>query len=302
MSLLGPLPDLHRHLDGSLRRSTVEELAAQFGYAIPKKLIFFTGMGLEQALAQFEFTLALLKYPQQVERVAREICEDAQQEQVSSLEIRFAPQLHTGAPPEEIVDAALSGIANQAGLILCGLYGESPEILKHLVEIAISRPGVVGIDLAGGPQPSATYHLRDYRTAFHQARKAGLGTTVHAGEGRPAQEIMDAVVELQAQRIGHGTTLLQLSQTIDIIIENEVTIEACLTSNLQTGAIASLEAHPLKQWLTQGVRVCICTDNTLFSDVTSESEHQLAQARLGLNDEQMQMVIQAGHQAKFARN
>src|SRR5262245_2522762 len=151
MLLDAPLADLHRHLDGSLRLATLEELLARRGARVPERLRFERGMGLEAALERFALTLSVLQEPDAVRRVAREICEDAAKDGVTTLEIRFAPQLHTGASLEAIVDAALEGVQGRAGLILCGLYGEPPEVLERLVDVAAPRKGVVGIDLAGGP-------------------------------------------------------------------------------------------------------------------------------------------------------
>src|SRR5262245_57753071 len=112
-----PLADLHRHLDGSLRPATLAELAAQAGVKVPEDLRFHEGMGLAEALSRFAFTLSLLQTPDAVKRVAAEICEDAAAEGITTLELRFAPQLHRGAPIEAIVDAALEGAAGRAGLI-----------------------------------------------------------------------------------------------------------------------------------------------------------------------------------------
>src|SRR6185369_6374685 len=127
IALPHPLADLHRHLDGSLRPSTIAELAREAGVRVPDDLAFSPGMGLDAALSRFAFTLSLLQSPAAVKRVAAEICEDAAAEGVTTLEIRFAPQLHRGAGIEAIVEAAITGIAGRAGLILCGLYGEPPE-------------------------------------------------------------------------------------------------------------------------------------------------------------------------------
>src|SRR5438132_5277055 len=118
-------------------------------------------MGLAAALSRFEFILGLIQHPVEVRRVAAEICEDAIAEGVTALEIRFAPQLHRAAPAEAVVDAALEGAAGRAGLLLCGLYGEPPSQLEELVRIASSRPGVVGIDLAGGPSHAHSFKLSD---------------------------------------------------------------------------------------------------------------------------------------------
>jgi adenosine deaminase len=114
---------------------------------LPADLRFRAGMGLTDALSRFAFTLSVLQTPEAVRRVAHEICDDAAAEGVTTLEIRFAPQLHRGASPEAITAAALEGVAGRAGVILCGLYGEPVETLERLVAI----DGIAGIDLAGGP-------------------------------------------------------------------------------------------------------------------------------------------------------
>jgi adenosine deaminase len=303
---LPPLPDLHRHLDGSLRPSTLAELAAAKGRSVPRTLPFRSGMGLDAALKKFAFILQFIQDPPQVTRIAAEACEDAAREGVTTLEVRFAPQLHRGAPVEAIVDAALEGLAGRAGLILCGLYGEPPAVLEGLVEVARTRPGVVGIDLAGGPDPEHRWILESYAKAFERARELGLGRTVHASEGRPPYEIRLAVELLHAQRLGHATTLLDEDEddarpVVDLVLERGVVIESCPTSNVHTGAVDSLADHPLPKWLQRGVKVCINTDNTLLSATDARREHEAVLKLRGVTRDALERAIATGHAAKFAR-
>lgn len=294
------LVDLHRHLDGSLRPATVRELADALGRVVPADLAFTAGMGLAQALARFEFTLALLQSPAAVRRVAAEMCEDALAEGVTALEIRFAPALHGGAIAD-VVDAALEGISGRAGLILCGLYGDDPASLDALVACADARPGVVGLDLAGGPAPGHRWGLADYAGPFRRAAERGLGTTVHAGEGRPVSEIRVAIEQLGARRIGHGTTLLDDPTVVDLVLEHGVTLEACPTSNWHTGAIAAVEDHPLPRWLALGIPVCVCADNTLLSATTAAEELRRVARIEGMTDARLAQCVAAGHAARFTR-
>ncbi|MCA9557979.1 MAG: adenosine deaminase family protein [Myxococcales bacterium] len=295
------LTELHRHLDGSLRRATLDDLGRAAGVAVPDDLGFRAGMGLEAALACFEITLATLQTPAAVRRVADEMCVDAATEGVEHLEIRFAPQLHRGAKIEAIVDAALEGVDGRASLILCGLYGEPPALLERLVEVATPRPGVVGLDLAGGPTPTQSWSLEDYAPAFTRARDRGLGRTVHAGEGRPPAEIRVAVEALHAQRIGHGTSLLDDPAVLDLVLRRGVTIEACPTSNLHTGVIARADAHPLPRWLDLGVRVALCTDNTLLSAVDLPTERARAAALPGMTPARLAATDRHAAEARFTR-
>ncbi len=291
------LPDLHRHLDGSIRPSTLREFAALDGLVVPPDLPFTAGMGLDDALARFGFTLSLLQTPDRVRRTAAEMCEDAAANGVSTLEIRFAPQLHGGAPPEDIVVAALDGIAGRAGLLVCGLYGEDPALVERLARI----PGICGLDLAGGPSPGHDFGMEHYARAFGIARDRGIGRTVHAGEGRPPAEIRVAIERLHALRIGHGTTLLEDLEVADLVVERGVTIEACPTSNWQVGVIGSVADHPLPVWLRRGLKVCINTDNTLLSQVTAPEEHRRARQIPGMTDSLLEQAIGYGHAAAFAR-
>lgn len=300
-SVLGPYADLHRHLDGSLRLETLQDLADKLSVAVPDDLRFFQGMGLHEALSRFEVTLGVLQTPDAVKRVAGEICEDARSDNVTNLEIRFAPQLHKGAPIQTIVDAALDGIAGRAGLILCTLFGEPPETPVQLVDIAATRPGVVGLDLAGGPSGSDRWAMTDYAEAFDRARQLGIGRTVHAGEGRPPGEIRTAIEQLHAQRIGHGTTMLDDMSVVDLVLERGVTIEACPTSNMHVGAIPTVGDHPIARWLELGIEVCVCPDNTLLSDVTSSEEHRRVSEIPGIGHGEIVRVIDAGHRALFSR-
>lgn len=293
--------DLHRHLDGSIRPSTLADLARERGVTVPPDVAFFPGMGLAAALSRFAFTLSLLEDPATVRRVASEMCEDAESEGTTTLEIRFAPQLHKGASPVAITDAALEGIGGRAGLLLCGLYGEPPSVLDHLVTIAASRPGVTGIDLAGGPSSGDSWALTDYAPAFLRAESLGIGRTVHAGEGRPPREIRDAIERLHALRIGHGTTLLDDTSALDLVIARGVVIEACPTSNVHTGVIAKVADHPLPRWLDRGVRAVVCTDNTLLSAVDAPEEHRRALAIPGMTEQKLQRAIETGHRSAFRR-
>ena len=292
------LVELHRHLDGSLRPATLAQLAAAAGLEVPDPLTFTAGMGLHEALARFRFTVSLLQDPASLRRVASEMCEDAAAEGIDGLEIRFAPQLH-GIGAQAAVEAVLEGIDGRAGLILCGLYGETPNVLIEHLMIGRRLDGVVGIDLAGGPAPGHAYGLADYARPFAMARDLGLGRTVHAGEGRPPAEIRTAIELLGAQRIGHGTTLLDDPAVLELVLERGVTIEACPTSNVHTGVVDRVADHPLGRWLQLGVRCTVCTDNTLLSDVTLPEELDRVRAVEGVDDDAIDTLMANARAALF---
>ena len=144
--------------------------------------------------------------------------------------------------------------------------------------------------------------MLDYGPAFTAAREHGLGRTVHAGEGRPPEEIAVAIEVLHAQRIGHGTTLLDEPEVVDLVLDKGVIIEACPTSNVHTGAIGSLQEHPIARWLELGIAACICTDNTFFSCVDAPGELQAVAHAHGLRTDQVSELIEHGHRGAFSRS
>ena len=110
-----------------------------------------------------------------------------------------------------------------------------------------------------------------------------------------------AIEQLHAQRIGHGTTLLDDRGVLELVLERGVTIEACPTSNVHTGIFAHVNAHPLPRWLELGVRACVCADNTLLSDVSTRAEHERAAKIPGMTPALLARAIAHGHAARFTR-
>ena len=295
--------ELHCHLDGSLRYDTLRKLAYEQNIQLPdsnSSLFFYKGMSLQSALERFKITLSVLQVPSAITRVTREICQDAELVGVRNLEIRFAPQLH-GDSIDTAVDAAIDGLDYDSNLILCGLYGETPEILSKLVDVAKTRPRVVGIDLAGGPMPNHKWGMFDYIEPFEKAKSLGIGRTVHAGEGRSPKEIEVAINFLHAQRIGHGTTILEDQRVVDLVREKNVVLEACITSNVHTGVIDEFENHPIKEWVKQDIPVSICSDNTLLSNTDLSVEIINAMYKCGLTEKEVRRTYDWGRQALFRR-
>ena len=271
--------DLHVHLDGSIRSTTLEEL---FEGKLPD-VKFYPNMGIQKALASFRTTLSVMQELDRITRITEELCFDLTKYGTSTAEIRFAPQLHCNGDIESVVDAAVAGLKPRFNLILCGLYGEPPEVLDDLVKAAKSRSRVVGIDLAGSPLEEHKWSLMDYSRPFTEAMRVGLGRTVHAGEGRPSEEIKMAIEHLHAQRIGHGLSVLGDRELVDLVRKKRIHIEACPTSNVHTGCIEKFEFHPFREWMRQHIRFSLCCDNMLLSNTWTRKEYFQARHFGGLS-------------------
>lgn len=294
------LSDLHRHLDGAARQATLEELAGQARRRTPQPLRAQTVIPYPDLLEKLGPVLALLQHPDAVRRVADEACQDAAAEGVTTLELRLAPQLHQGGTPEQVVDAALAGIAGRAGLVLSGVQGEPPDVLEHLVEIAAARPGVVGIDLAGIPRAESYWILESYGPPLRRAATLGLGRTVHAGEVGPAEDVLIAIEALGAQRIGGGLTLLEDPHATEQVRRRGVVLEVCLSASL-AGGLCPAEDHPLPMLLRAGLRVTLGTDWPWLVRTSARDELRRARRLRGIGPREESRLTAEGHAAAFPR-
>lgn len=289
--------DLHCHLDGAVRPPTILDLAEQQGHRLPTRDLRKLGKyfrvsrnnrSLRGFLAVFRRIYPLIRTPDAVQRIAFELCEDQAYEGVKYFETRFAPSLCADTPRgmEAIVRAALRGLKAgglkhgvDARLILCILRPHSPEAGAATIRIAkkLAGDGLVGVDLAGDEDAPAGPH----RASFEAAAEAGLGITIHAGEAGPPENIREAIFDLKATRIGHGVALGRDPELVWYAREQRITIEMCLTSNLQTAAVRGIAAHPFPKYDREGLRVTLNTDDPAISGITLSGEWALAAQQFG---------------------
>ncbi|MDX2192957.1 MAG: adenosine deaminase [Gemmatimonadales bacterium] len=311
-----PKTDLHVHLDGSLRPATLVDLAQRAGVPLPttdpaalaRHMLVDDAAHLDDYLARFELTIAVLQDAEALERVAYEMVEDAAQDGVSRLEVRNCPLLNTrrGLTLDEAIVAQCRGLARGAeafgvstGLINCSLRHYDPADSVRIAEASVRHrdAGVVAFDLAGG---EAGRPPGPHGPAFDVAREGMLGITVHAGEAAGPDSIREALFRCHAMRLGHGTRLIEDPALLAYVRDRQVPIEINLTSNVQTRAVRSLAEHPLRRYLDEGLAVTLCTDNWLMSGVSLTDEYEAAQAALGLGDDEVVLLMRHGLAASFA--
>ncbi|HET9417565.1 MAG TPA: adenosine deaminase, partial [Candidatus Limnocylindria bacterium] len=304
---------LHDHLDGGLRPQTVLELAREIGYRElptedPDELgAWFTSgadrKSLELYLEGFRHTVAVMQTRDAIERVAAECAEDLASDGVVYAEVRMAPELLTegGLTLDEVTEAMLAGFrhGSQGRPITMGLIITAMRQAARSVEIAQLAvrhrdAGVVGFDIAG---PEAGYPPTRHLDAFNLIAHENFHFTIHAGEGFGLPSIWEALQWCGAERLGHGVRIVDditvrpdgrvtLGRLASYVRDRRVPLEMCPTSNVHTGAAASLEEHPIDLLRRLRFRVTVNTDNRLMSGISMSSEFAaLARAfGIGLDD------------------
>ncbi|MEP6989723.1 MAG: adenosine deaminase [bacterium] len=310
-----PKAELHCHLDGSLRPSTMIELGLQLDRPMPapdaeslrEYMTVDDARNLEDYLERFAITLSVMQTDAALERIAYELAEDAAADGVRYIEVRYAPVLNVreGLSLEQAVEAPLRGLARaeadhgvKGRVIVTAIRNMAPSVSQELAELAVAyrHRGVVGFDLAGG---EAGNPAKAHRHAFDYARSHDLACTCHAGEGDGAESVRQAVHVCGVHRIGHATRLIEDTSLTDYCNDRRIALEICLTSNVQTHAAESYASHPFRAYYDRGLNVVLNTDNRLMSDVTLTDEYLHAAEALGFGFDELARVALNGFESCF---
>lgn len=280
--------ELHIHLDGSLRLETIIELALKEKLISSKMstLDIYNKVSISENdktlvdyLKKFDLPIAILQTEESLERVTFELIEDLARENTIYAEIRVAPIQHTkkGLKPTQIVESILKGITRaqsryniQTNLLLCAMRHLPETENMFLVDLAkmYKNRGVVGLDLAGD---EAGYAVTLFRNFFKKAKKNNIPFTIHAGEARGSQSIIDSI-NLGASRLGHGIRAFENSEVLKLIKENNICLECCPKSNMDTNVIPVFTNYPLLNYLNSGINVTLNTDNRTVSNTNYNKE------------------------------
>lgn len=315
--------ELHLHLDGSLRVATALELAKAQHIELPAKNIdeLTTLMQvpedcqtLHECLKRFDLPIQLLQTEEALERVTFELVEDLHQLGITYAEIRFAPQFSTakGLTQSQVVEATIRGAKKgmaaypdiRCGLILCCMRGADIED-KNLetVEVAQKYKGdvVCAVDLAGA---ESLFPTKMFQKVFEKAKAYEIPITIHAGEAISeisGPESIRTALEYGATRIGHGVLALEDETLIQELIEKQITLEICVTSNYHTKLVPSIEAHPIKRLYDAGVRVTFNADNMTVSHTNLYKEMENLKKYLGFSDADIAKMQDYAKQAAFLK-
>ncbi|MGC4108904.1 MAG: adenosine deaminase [Nocardioides sp.] len=297
---------LHDHLDGGLRPQTVLELAEEVGHPLPADDAEALGRwfaesadsgSLVRYLETFDHTVAVMQTAEAIERVARECVADLAADGVVYAEVRYAPEQHVsqGLSLDEVVGAVRSGF--EAGMLEAAeSAGGGPGIVvrqlltamrhqarsREIAELAVSwrDAGVVGFDIAGA---EAGFPPTRHLDAFEYLQRQNSHFTIHAGEAFGLPSIWEAIQWCGADRLGHGVRIVDditvddqgrahLGRLAAYVRDKRIPLELAPASNVQTGAAASIETHPIGLLTDLRFRVTVNTDNRLMSQTSMTSE------------------------------
>lgn len=299
-----PKIELHQHVDGSIPAEVTWDLMRHYRLhpadsleEMRRHLEIQPGEEgtLLAYLDKMHYPLWVTQFYENIGKVTEAIVDAAAQAGVVTLELRYAPIIHTyaGLTPRQSIRAALSGMNHakkrhprmKLGLIVISMRQHGPHIAKIVARQALAeaqhlheRTGVVGFDIAG---PERGNPPRLFRSAYEVARLGRLGLTAHAGEDAPAEYVWQAVEELGVSRVGHACSAAEDKDLLRRLARDRILVECCLSSNYHTGAVERGARHPIQAFLEAGVPVALCCDNSTVSGTNPLRESVLAAEQVG---------------------
>ncbi len=311
-----PKAELHVHQVGSASPATVARLAERHPGSVPADPValadYFTFTDFGHFIDVYLSVVDLIREPADVRLLTYQVAEEMAAQQVRYAELTVTPYTSvnrsntgTGIAAEAFVEAiedARVAAERDYGIQLRWIFDIPGEAglpaAEETLRIAL-RHGpstLVGFGLGG---PEVGVPRAQFKPYFDAARAAGLHSVPHAGETTGPQTVWDAITELGAERIGHGTSSVQDLELLSYLIHHDIALEVCLTSNLATRAVDSLEEHPVAAMVQAGVTVTVNSDDPPMFSTTLNTEYGLAARLLDLDDNGVADLARAAVTASF---
>ena len=260
---------------------------------------------LNDFLKCFELPLRLLQTRKGICEAVRLVQENCLSQGLAYLEIRFAPQLHCaqGLSQQEVIEAALEGLSKSSlhtNLILCLMRSdhnetENLETVRLAKKFLCTDGGVVAVDLAGA---EALFKTSCYKKEFALAKEYGIPFTIHAGEADGADSVKKAI-EFGAARIGHGVRISEDAELMKLVAEKGIALEMCPTSNRITKACENMEAYPIREFISRGIKVTVNTDDMAICRTTLADEFEYIEKMYSITEQEKKNLLLNAAEAAF---
>ena len=298
-----PKVELHVHLEGSIRPTTLLALAERNGLPLPAADLgglrdFYRFTDFDHFIRVYFTISGCLKTVDDFALIAYEFGADMARQNVRYAEVTFTPHTsvtNTGLPFDAILEGLNDGRARARASFgvemawVLDIVRDAPETRPAVASWAAGAVdrGVVGLGLGG---PERGHPPEPYADAFAFARAAGLHSVPHAGEVAGPESVWGALRILQAERLGHGVRSVEDPALLDYLSEHQVPLEVCPTSNLRLGVYASYDDHPIRRLWEKGLYVTVNSDDPPMFETDLVAEYTVLVTRLGFSAREMEQL------------
>jgi adenosine deaminase len=304
-----PKVELHLHLEGAIPHDALWELVQKYGgdASIPdldalKRRFVYTSF--PEFIDTWNWKNQFLREYQDFTFIAEAVANDLASQDIRYVEAFFSPARFRdfGLEIPKLVEAIRIGLSRVAGvevaLVADLVRDDGPE--KAAATLAavgeVQSLGVVGVGIGGSEQ---RYPPEPFQPVYEEARRLGFHTSAHAGEAAGAESIWGAVRSLQVERIGHGIRAEEDERLLDYLVESQLPLEVCPLSNVRTGVVASIEAHPVRRLFDRGLYLTISTDDPKMFGNSLAEEFRLLESHFGFTRDEIRTLILQGIRAAW---
>jgi adenosine deaminase len=307
-----PKAEIHLHLEGAFTFEFLLKLIQKYGGepgiesvdGLQKKFDF---KDFSHFIQTWLWKNKFYQKPEDFEESAYHTIMNLAEQNVVYAEVFFSPWefINNSLKIEEIVEATISGIRKAEGerLIKCNLIADlirnlgAETSIKRLDEVTpYLNKGIIGIGLGGSEYEFPPVLFKE---VFLEAKKRGFRTTAHAGEAAGAESVWSAILDLQAERIGHGVRSIEDPKLMDYLLEKQIPLEVCITSNLKTKIFNSLEQHPFDYMYKKGLSVSLNSDDPPMFGADITHELHLLHEKLNYSVKDLAAVTKKAIEASF---
>jgi adenosine deaminase len=289
-----PKVELHLHIEGAIPHAALWELIRKYGGdprvpSVDALAGYFVYRDFPHFIDKWVWKQGFLREPADFELIGAAVAAELVRQRIFYAEAFYSPTdvRKTGMPAQEVALALRRGLASvdgvEVGLIVDLVRDQGPVggavTLEETAEVA-AEAGVIGVGIGGSEQ---LFPPEPFAPVYERARALGLHTTAHAGEVAGPESVWGAIRALKVERIDHGLRAVEDPALVQYLIERRLPVTSCPGSNVATGAVASLEAHPIRRLLDAGVVVSLGTDDPAMFGLTLAGEMAALRSRLGFS-------------------
>ncbi len=286
-----PKVELHVHLEGAIPLAALFALIQKYGGdpSVPDIAALaqrFAYRDFPQFIEAWSWKNRFLREYEDFTHIAELTARDLAAQRIRYAEVFFSPSLFVrrGLAVQEVTRAVRAGLSRvpeiEIALIadLVRDYGAAAEMITLAQVQEVKGLGVVGIGIGGSEH---AFPPAPFKRLYEKARAMGFHTNAHAGEAAGAQSIWDAIRDLKAERIGHGTSAWQDPELVEYLVAHRIPLEMCPLSNVRTNVVGSLREHPIRQYFDAGMVVTVNTDDPQMFQTSLAGEYRLLEQECG---------------------
>lgn len=306
-----PKVEMHVHLEGAMQPATLLRLARKHGIDLPARTVeeterLYAYTTFLHFLDVYQICGRCLQTPEDFAEITYEFLQEQARQNVrySEVMVSLADHLRRGLDAHDVLRGVFEGqrrgesdFSTRMQVILDG-GRQWPDLVEETSRIAVEYAGrgVMGFGIGGD---EANFPPELFVDEFARVKAAGLRRTVHAGEAAGAESMWGAIRALDAERLGHGVHAHDDPALLRYLRETQLPIDMCPVSNVKTGAVPSLQAHPIRQYVEEGLLVTLNSDDPPMFGTSITNEYRVLARDLGFSREQLERLSLNGIEASF---